>query len=113
MDEPIRITFSSTIRGKSTVRIEASRLPQEIPFAELRKSILGLLEEKQVSFELSLRNLHTFDSTTLGMLVTTYMSIIAQGGTARVLVDEGSQIHDKLRLTKLDLVLPLVFDEDE
>jgi anti-sigma B factor antagonist len=105
------VNFSATIRqvGHVSVVVVTGKLTS-LETGALSNSIAQLLNEGRKQILLNLRGLTYLDSSGIGDLVRTYMSVIKRGGEMKVvgLTDKAEEI---LKITKLYQVFQEFQDE--
>jgi len=105
------VNFSATIRQVGQVSVvEVSGKLTSLESGALRNSIGQLLKEGRKQILLNLRGLTYLDSSGIGELVRTYMSVIKRDGEMKVvgLTDKAEEI---LKITKLYQVFQEFQDE--
>jgi anti-sigma B factor antagonist len=105
------VNFSATIRhvGAISVVEVAGRLTS-FESGALRNSIAQLLKEGRKQIVLNLSGLVYLDSSGIGDLVHTYMSVIKRGGEMKV-VGLTERVEEILKITQLYQVLQEFQDE--
>jgi anti-sigma B factor antagonist len=105
------VNFSATIRQVGHVSVvEVTGKLTSLETGALTNSIAQLLKEGRKQILLNLRGLTYLDSSGIGDLVRTYMSVIKSGGEMKVvgLTDKAEEI---LKITKLYQVFQEFQDE--
>jgi len=105
------VNFSATIRQVGQVSVvEVSGKLTSLESGALNNSIAQLLKEGRKQILLNLRGLTYLDSSGIGELVRTYMSVIKRDGEMKVvgLTDKAEEI---LKITKLYQVFQEFQDE--
>jgi anti-sigma B factor antagonist len=105
------VNFSVSVRqtdGVSLVDVNGRLTSFESrAFQEL---ILGLLKDGQTNIVLNLTGLEYLDSSGIGELARTYMSVVKRGGAMKV-VGLSSRVEEILKITQLYQVFPEFPDE--
>jgi anti-sigma B factor antagonist len=105
------VNFSATIRQVGQVSVvEVSGKLTSFETGALRTSIAQLLKEGRKQILLNLSGLTYLDSSGIGDLVHTYMSVIKRGGEMKV-VGLSDKVEEILKITKLYQVFPEFQDE--
>lgn len=106
------MTFSATIRqaGKISI-IDATGQLNSFASGALRDVIAGLLKQGRKNILLNLEGLVYLDSSGIGELVQSYMSVIKRGGAMKV-VGLTPRVEEVLKITQLYQVFPEYQDED-
>jgi anti-sigma B factor antagonist len=111
MIEGSRVNFSAAIRQVGQVSVvEVSGKLTSFESGALRNSIDRLLKEGRRQFVLNLSGLAYLDSSGIGDLVHTYMSVIKRGGEMKV-VGLSKKVEEILKITQLYQVFPEFKDE--
>ena len=111
--EPQRtiLNFSATIRHAGPISIvEVAGRLTSFEGGTLRSSIAQLLKEGRKQIVLNLSRLNYLDSSGIGDLVQTYMSVIRRGGEMKV-VGLTEKVEEILKITKLHQVFQEFQDE--
>jgi anti-sigma B factor antagonist len=105
------VNFSATIRqvGKVSI-VEVSGKLTSFESGALRNSIVKLLKEGRKQILLNLSALTYLDSSGIGELVQTYMSVIKGGGEMKV-VGLTDKVEEILKITQLYQVFQEFQDE--
>jgi anti-sigma B factor antagonist len=105
------VNFSATIRQVGQVSVvEVSGKLTSFESGVLRTSIAKLLKEGRKQILLNLSGLVYLDSSGIGDLVHTYMSVIKSGGEMKV-VGLTDKVEEILKITQLYQVFPEFKDE--
>jgi len=105
------VNFSATIRQVGQVSVvEVSGKLTSLESGALRNSIARLLKEGRKQILLNLSGLVYLDSSGIGDLVHTYMSVIKSGGEMKV-VGLTEKVEEILKITQLYQVFPEFKDE--
>jgi len=105
------VNFSATIRQVGQVSVvEVSGKLTSFESGALRNSIARLLKEGRKQILLNLSGLVYLDSSGIGDLVHTYMSVIKSGGEMKV-VGLTEKVEEILKITQLYQVFPEFKDE--
>ena len=105
------MNFSATIRQVGQVSVvEVSGKLTSFESGALRNSIARLLKEGHRQILLNLSGLVYLDSSGIGDLVHTYMSVIKSGGEMKV-VGLTEKVEEILKITQLYQVFPEFKDE--
>ena len=105
------MNFSATIRQVGQVSVvEVSGKLTSFESGALRNSIARLLKEGRKQILLNLSGLVYLDSSGIGDLVHTYMSVIKSGGEMKV-VGLTEKVEEILKITQLYQVFPEFKDE--
>jgi anti-sigma B factor antagonist len=105
------VNFSATIRQVGQVSVvEVSGKLTSFESGALRGSIAKLLKEGRKQILLNLRGLTYLDSSGIGELVQTYMSVIRGGGEMKV-VGLSDKVEEILKITQLYQVFQEFQDE--
>jgi anti-sigma B factor antagonist len=105
------VNFSATIRQVGQISIvEVTGKLTSLESGALRNSIAQLLKEGRKQILLNLSGLVYLDSSGIGDLVHTYMSVIKRGGEMKV-VGLTDKVEEILKITKLYQVFPEFQDE--
>jgi anti-sigma B factor antagonist len=105
------VNFSASIRQVGQVSVvEVSGKLTSFESGALRNSIHRLLKEGRRQFVLNLSGLAYLDSSGIGDLVHTYMSVIKRGGEMKV-VGLSEKVEEILKITQLYQVFPEFKDE--
>ena len=105
------MNFSASIRQVGQVSIvEVSGKLTSFESGALRNSIAQLLKEGRRQIILNLSGLTYLDSSGIGDLVHTYMSVIKRGGEMKV-VGLTEKVEEILKITQLYQVFPEFQDE--
>jgi anti-sigma B factor antagonist len=105
------VNFSATIRQVGQVSVvEVTGKLTSLESGALRNSIAQLLKEGRTHILLNLSGLIYLDSSGVGDLVHTYMSVIKRGGEMKV-VGLTEKVEEILKITKLYQVFPEFQDE--
>ena len=105
------MNFSATIRQVGQVSVvEVTGKLTSLESGALRNSIAQLLKEGRTHILLNLSGLIYLDSSGVGDLVHTYMSVIKRGGEMKV-VGLTEKVEEILKITKLYQVFPEFQDE--
>ena len=105
------MNFSATIRQVGQVSVvEVSGKLTSLESGALRNSIARLLKEGRKQILLNLSGLVYLDSSGIGDLVHTYMSVIKSGGEMKV-VGLTEKVEEILKITQLYQVFPEFKDE--
>ena len=106
------MNFSAIIRQVGQVSVvEVTGKLTSFESGALRNSIAQLLKEGRKQILLNLRGLVYLDSSGIGDLVHTYMSVIKSGGEMKV-VGLTDKVEEILKITQLHQVFPEFKDED-
>ncbi len=109
--EGSRVNFSASIRQVGQVSVvEVYGKLTSLESGALRNSIDRLLKEGRRQFVLNLSGLAYLDSSGIGDLVHTYMSVIKRGGEMKV-VGLSEKVEEILKITQLYQVFPEFKDE--
>jgi len=106
-----RMTFSAAIRYSGDVTLidlSGSLTFQEI--AALSKAIRDLLNEGHKKFVLNLNGVRSLDSSGIGELVRSYMTVTNRGGDLKML-NLSPKVEEILKITKLSQVFEDFSDE--
>ena len=102
----------TTRQGEGCVIVEASgRLVAGEPSTQLRDLVKRLTAEGARSFVFNLAGVSYMDSSGLGLLLSIYATIRAQGGDVK-LANIGDRVKDLLKMTKLTEVFQIFEDEN-
>ena len=105
------MNFSATIRQAGQVSVvEVSGNLTSLESGALSNSIAQLLKEGRKQILLNLRGLTYLDSSGIGDLVRTYMSVIKRGGEMKV-VGLTDKVEEILKITQLYQVFQEFQDE--
>jgi anti-sigma B factor antagonist len=105
------VNFSAIIRQVGQVSVvEVTGKLTSFESGALRNSIAQLLKEGRKQILLNLRGLVYLDSSGIGDLVHTYMSVIKSGGEMKV-VGLTDKVEEILKITQLHQVFPEFKDE--
>jgi anti-sigma B factor antagonist len=105
------VNFSASIRQVGQVSVvEVSGKLTSFESGALRNSIAQLLKEGRKQILLNLSGLRYLDSSGIGDLVHTYMSVIKSGGEMKV-VGLTDKVEEILKITQLYQVFPEFRDE--
>jgi anti-sigma B factor antagonist len=105
------VNFSAIIRQVGQVSVvEVSGKLTSFESGALRNSIARLLKEGRKQILLNLNGLVYLDSSGIGDLVHTYMSVIKSGGEMKV-VGLTEKVEEILKITQLYQVFPEFKDE--
>jgi anti-sigma B factor antagonist len=105
------VNFSATIRQVGQVSVvEVTGKLTSLESGALRNSIAQLLKEGRTHILLNLSGLIYLDSSGVGDLVHTYMSVIKRGGEMKV-VGLTEKVEEILKITQLYQVFPEFQDE--
>jgi anti-sigma B factor antagonist len=105
------VNFSAIIRQVGQVSVvEVTGKLTSLESGALRNSIAQLLKEGRKQILLNLRGLVYLDSSGIGDLVHTYMSVIKSGGEMKV-VGLTDKVEEILKITQLHQVFPEFKDE--
>jgi anti-sigma B factor antagonist len=105
------VNFSATIRQVGQVSVvEVTGKLTSLESGALRNSIAQLLKEGRTHILLNLSGLVYLDSSGVGDLVHTYMSVIKRGGEMKV-VGLTEKVEEILKITQLYRVFPEFQDE--
>jgi anti-sigma B factor antagonist len=105
------VNFSASIRQVGPISIvEVKGKLTSLESGALRNSIAQLLKEGRKQIVLNLSGLVYLDSSGIGDLVHTYMSVIKRGGEMKV-VGLSDKVEEILKITKLYQVFPEFQDE--
>ena len=105
------MNFSAIIRQVGQVSVvEVTGKLTSFESGALRNSIAQLLKEGRKQILLNLRGLVYLDSSGIGDLVHTYMSVIKSGGEMKV-VGLTDKVEEILKITQLHQVFPEFEDE--
>jgi anti-sigma B factor antagonist len=105
------VNFSATIRQVGQVSVvEVSGKLTSLESGALSNSIAQLLKEGRKQILLNLRGLTYLDSSGIGDLVRTYMSVIKRGGEMKV-VGLADKVEEILKITQLYQVFQEFQDE--
>ena len=105
------MNFSATIRQVGNVSVvEVTGKLTSLESGALRNSIAQLLKEGRKQILLNLRGLLYLDSSGVGDLVHTYMSVIKSGGEMKV-VGLTDKVEEILKITQLYQVFQEFQDE--
>jgi anti-sigma B factor antagonist len=110
-EEAIPVNFSATIRQAGHVSVvEVSGTLTSLESGALSNSIAQLLKDGRKQILLNLRGLTYLDSSGIGDLVRTYMSVIKRGGEMKV-VGLTDKVEEILKITQLYQVFQEFQDE--
>jgi len=102
----------TTRQGEGCIIVEASgRLVAGEPSTQLRDLVKRLTAEGARSFVFNLAGVSYMDSSGLGLLLSIYATIRAQGGDVK-LANIGDRVKDLLKMTKLTEVFQIFEDEN-
>jgi anti-sigma B factor antagonist len=105
------VNFSATIRHVGQVSVvEVTGKLTSLESGALRNSIAQLLKEGRKQLLLNLSGLLYLDSSGVGDLVHTYMSVIRRGGEMKVM-GLTQKVEEILKITQLYQVFPEFHDE--
>jgi anti-sigma B factor antagonist len=105
------VNFSATIRQVGEISVvEVSGKLTSLESGALRSTIAQLLKEGRKLILLNLSGLVYLDSSGVGDLVHTYMSVIKRGGEMKV-VGLTDKVEEILKITQLYQVFPEFQDE--
>ena len=105
------MNFSATIRQIGDVSVvQVSGKLTSLESGALRNSIAQLLKEGRKQILLNLSGLVYLDSSGIGDLVHTYMSVIKRGGEMKV-IGLTDKVEEILKITQLYQVFPEFKDE--
>jgi anti-sigma B factor antagonist len=105
------LNFSATIRHEGPISIvEIAGQLTSFESGALRNSIARLLKEGRKHIVLNLSRLNYLDSSGIGDLVHTYMSVIKRGGEMKV-VGLTEKVEEILKITQLHQVFQEFQDE--
>ena len=105
------MSFSATIRQVGSVSIVGlTGKLTSIESGALRTSINRLLQEGRKQIVLNLSGLQYLDSSGIGDLAQSYLSVVKRGGEMKV-VGLSERIEDILKITRLYQVFPEFQDE--
>jgi anti-sigma B factor antagonist len=105
------LNFSATIRHEGPISIvEIAGQLTSFESGALRNSIAQLLKEGRKHIVLNLSRLNYLDSSGIGDLVHTYMSVIKRGGEMKV-VGLSEKVEEILKITQLHQVFQEFQDE--
>ena len=105
------MNFSAIIRQVGQISVvEVTGKLTSFESGALRNSIAQLLKEGRKQILLNLRGLVYLDSSGIGDLVHTYMSVIKSGGEMKV-VGLTDKVEEILKITQLHQVFPEFKDE--
>jgi anti-sigma B factor antagonist len=105
------VNFSATIRQAGQVSVvEVSGKLTSLESGALSNSIAQLLKDGRKQILLNLRGLTYLDSSGIGDLVRTYMSVIKRGGEMKV-VGLTDKVEEILKITQLYQVFQEFQDE--
>lgn len=106
-------TFSVAIRKKSTVSIlDVAGCLTSFEIGELRHAIGRLLKEGRKNMVLNLVDLEYLDSSGIGELARSYVSVVKAGGQMKV-VGLSAKVEEVLKITQLYQVFPEFPTEEE
>jgi anti-sigma B factor antagonist len=106
-------TFSVGIRQKSTVSIlDVEGRLTSFEIGELRHAIGRLLKEGRKNIVLKLVGLEYLDSSGIGELARSYVSVVKAGGQMKV-VGLSAKVEEVLKITQLYQVFPEFSSEEE
>jgi anti-sigma B factor antagonist len=106
-------TFSVAIRRKSTVSIlDVEGRLTSFEIGELRDAIGRLLKEGRKDIVLNLVGLEYLDSSGIGELARSYVSVVKAGGQMKV-VGLSAKVEEVLKITQLYQVFPEFPSEEE
>ena len=102
----------TTRQGEGYVIVEASgRLVAGEPSTQLRDLVKRLTAEGARSFVFNLAGVSYMDSSGLGLLLSIYATVRAQGGDVK-LANIGDRVKDLLKMTKLTEVFQIFEGEN-
>ena len=102
----------TTRQGEGCLIVEAfGRFVAGEPSTQLRDLVKRLTAEGARSFVFNLAGVSYMDSSGLGLLLSIYATIRAQGGDVK-LANIGDRVKDLLRMTKLTEVFQIFEDEN-
>ena len=106
-------TFAISVRKKGAVSVldVAGRLTS-FEISALRDAISRLLQEGRNSIVLNLGALDYLDSSGIGELARSYVSVVKKGGEMKV-VGLSSKVEEVLKITQLFRVFPEFPSEEE
>ncbi len=106
-------TFSVSIRKRGAVSVldVAGRLTS-FEIGALRDAIARLLKEEHKNIVLNLAGLEYLDSSGIGELAKSYVSVVKKGGQMKV-VGLSAMVEEVLKITKLYQVFPEFPTEEE
>lgn len=105
------MNFSATIRNAGPISIvEVAGRLTSLEGGTLRNSIAQLLKEGRKQIVLNLNGLEYLDSSGIGDLVHTYMTVIKRGGEMKV-VGLSERVEEILKITQLHQVFQEFQDE--
>ncbi|HYL83697.1 MAG TPA: STAS domain-containing protein [Candidatus Angelobacter sp.] len=105
--------FAARIRQEGSVSILAvSGRMTSFEVAAFRETIDRLLKEGRKQIVLNLRELQYLDSSGIGELAKSYVSVVKRGGEMRV-VGLSSKVEEVLKITQLYQVFPEFSSEEE
>jgi anti-sigma B factor antagonist len=105
------LNFSATIRNAGPISIvEVAGRLTSLEGGTLRNSIAQLLKEGRKQIVLNLNGLEYLDSSGIGDLVHTYMTVIKRGGEMKV-VGLSERVEEILKITQLHQVFQEFQDE--
>jgi anti-sigma B factor antagonist len=96
--------------GDAVVADVVGRIALADGSAMVRDTVKGLVEQGKLNIILNLNSVNFIDSAGLGELVRAHSSVRNRGGQLRLL-NPSKNVHDLLRMTKLDRVFEI--DQDE
>jgi anti-anti-sigma factor len=106
-------TFSVSIRKKSAISVlEVTGRLTSFEVGALREAITRLLKEGHSNIVLNLRGLEYLDSSGIGELATSYVSVVKKGGQMKV-VGLSARVEEVLKITQLSQVFPEFPSEEE
>lgn len=106
-------TFTISIRKKGAVSIlEVAGRLTSFEVSALRDAISRLLKEGRKSIVLNLRALDYLDSSGIGELARSYVSVVKKGGEMKV-VGLSAKVEEVLKITQLFRVFPEFPSEEE
>lgn len=107
------VNFSVGIRREGSVTLlDVSGRLTSFEADALRDAIAQLLKEKRKQIVLNLRGLQYMDSSGIGELARSYVSVVKQGGEMKV-VGLASRVEEVLKITQLYQVFPEFPSEEE
>lgn len=106
-------TFTISIRKKSAVSIlEVAGRLTSFEVGALREAISRLLKEGRKKLVLNLAGLDYLDSSGIGELARSYVSVVKKGGEMKV-VGLSAKVEEVLKITQLFRVFPEFPTEEE
>jgi anti-sigma B factor antagonist len=105
------VNFSVSVRQTDRVSlVDVNGRLTSFESRAFEELILGLLKDGQTNIVLNLTGLEYLDSSGIGELARTYMSVVKKGGAMKV-VGLSSRVEEILKITRLYQVFPEFPDE--